>query len=134
METYGGKMSKCELCGGDVLRFSDGYKGCLNPTCAMGSATYVEQSFDRIQTALALLRRVEEGESVEIRKRDGEWPFLFTRKQVDTIQSYARDVWADGFDSESRDDEAFCDGLAQINAVTDVDFIENAAAWNGGGK
>ena len=78
-------MSKCELCGGDVLRFSDGYKGCLNPTCAMGSATYVEQSFDRIQTALALLRRVEEGESVEIRKRDGEWPEMLICKGGFTV-------------------------------------------------
>jgi hypothetical protein len=68
---------KCELCGGKVIEH-DGSKSCglegNDPHCPMSYCWCKPATFDRIQSALALLKRVEAGESVEIRKRAGEWP------------------------------------------------------------
>jgi hypothetical protein len=70
---------KCGICWGE-LRVEE-IAGHVMTRC-MGDCLYARcalymgpnNEFHRIQSALALLKRVEAGESVEIRKRAGEWP------------------------------------------------------------
>jgi hypothetical protein len=75
-----------------------------------GRLVAADQLPSRIQAALALLKRVESGESVEIRKRDGEWPNVH--------------VYPDGMAVVGR--YGVKDGFAG------KDVPEAAEKWNGG--
>ena len=109
---------KCELCGGDIVRETNEggeWARCVNSKdeCLLANNWWDASEVDRLQSALALLKRVESGESVEIRKRDGEWPEI---REVKGAWSFS----------------AFPDGeWSQAIATT---FPEAAAAWNGGGE
>jgi len=141
---------QCELCGGEVLTSNDGSdKCCCNPAqpnreCTLDQWTSAEQ-FNRIQAALALLKRVEsgesvewnaerakdlmavhirieKGESVEVRKVNGEWPEVFERASLDGF-CFRREVFVgpDGDDTE----------LVEVFGET---FPEAAEAWNKGAR
>ncbi len=68
---------KCEICKAEVFHAAD-CKVCANDDCALGHAID-ENAFDRIQKALALLKRVESGEvwacmvSPEYVQGRGQW-------------------------------------------------------------
>ena len=111
---------KCGLCGGEIKRCM-GEAWCANETCLF-SMMSDEARMNRLQSALAfdtpanrgLVERVKKGESVEIRKRGGEWPEM--------IQG-----WING-----KFGYIFRHRVGEKGTVRCETFPEAAAAWNGG--
>lgn len=102
---------KCQLCGSEIstvgieamtVTVTDTLhlmRRCLGTSCPIGAMPWVDAvMFDRIQSALALLKRVESGESVEVRKRDGEWPSKVLRLSsgYTIIENSKHQTWRGG--------------------------------------
>jgi hypothetical protein len=64
----------CQLCCQAVEPMRNGeLKGCSRHGCGLWE-NMPAADFDRIQKALAMLKRTESGDAVVIEKKGGEWP------------------------------------------------------------
>lgn len=129
-------QEKCQLCGGKVGINAWGGKRCLSDDqCQLSHAYARKEDFDRIQSALAMLKRTESGEclliradqvalpqqmqkvaageAVVIEKRDGEWPTFMKYTMVPELWSIKNPVRDRGM-------------------ITADTFPKAAAAWNQG--
>ena len=73
----------CQLCGSEVLIDNTDaplvvFKMCgiKDDECLLSGAWNIAEDFDRIQKALALLKRIEAGDAILIRKVNGRWPAI----------------------------------------------------------
>jgi hypothetical protein len=63
-------MEKCNLCGGEIHACECGACNmvwCKGPDCGIHGVKLLRKTMDAIQSALALQKRIEAGESVEVR-------------------------------------------------------------------